>query len=135
MRRGLNPRRSVLVATLYLALSACDEPLGPTVPIDEEFVLAPGDSATVEDLEVRFLRVLNDSRCPADANCVWQGDATVQIAATIDRRTRELELHTSETKPVTYEGYSIHLVQLQPYPFSSRTIQPDDYRVTVKVTR
>jgi hypothetical protein len=36
---------------------------------------------------------------------------------------------------VQHDGVTIALVQLTPYPFSSRTIAPGDYRATLKVTR
>jgi hypothetical protein len=38
-------------------------------------------------------------------------------------------------EPVTHDGLTISLVELQPYPFSSRTIEPGDYRATLRVTR
>jgi hypothetical protein len=38
-------------------------------------------------------------------------------------------------KPVTHEDLTIALVELAPYPFSSRPIQPGDYRATLRVTR
>jgi hypothetical protein len=39
-------------------------------------------------------------------------------------------------RPVQYNGYTINLVQLVPYPFSSLpAIKPDEYRTTLKVTR
>jgi hypothetical protein len=38
-------------------------------------------------------------------------------------------------RPVKHGDLTIELVQLSPYPFSSRTIQPDEYRATLRVTR
>jgi len=38
-------------------------------------------------------------------------------------------------QPVVHEGLTIALVQLMPYPFSAKTIAPDEYRATLKVTR
>jgi hypothetical protein len=61
-----------ILASLLVAAGACDESIaGPTVPLDEEFVLRPGELARVEDISIRFVRVANDSRCPADAVCVF----------------------------------------------------------------
>jgi hypothetical protein len=34
-----------------------------------------------------------------------------------------------------HEGFTIALVNLTPYPFSSKTILPDEYRATLRVTR
>jgi hypothetical protein len=129
--------RRALLASLVLLLAGCDEnPLtGPSAPLDTEFLLAPGESRVVEDIAVRFVRVANDSRCPADAVCVLGGDAQVQIVVFSTGRNQNYDLHTGDMKPVTHEGYTIHLVKVEPYPFSASTIQPDEYRVTLRVTK
>ncbi|MGH9329271.1 MAG: hypothetical protein ACRD09_02410 [Vicinamibacterales bacterium] len=121
-------------------MTACHEssPAGPTVPLNQQFVLAPGQTATVEGASVRvsFLRVLGDSRCPADALCIQGGDAIVQIEVHPDGGgVRPYELHTGDMRPVKHDDLTIELVQLSPYPFSSRTIQPDEYRATLRVAR
>ena len=130
--------RSVLVLICLLWLTACDESItGPSVGLNENFELQPGGSALISgaSFAVRFNRVTGDSRCPADAICIQGGDAIVSITAIDDDALVDLELHTGSMAPVQYGRYTITLVQLQPYPFSSRTIQPGDYRATLKVTR
>jgi len=129
------------LATLLLApVTGCDEagPVGPTVPLSQEFELAPGGSTSVlgTSLRLRFLRVSGDSRCPADVLCIQGGDAIVHVQAT-DTTAAEYELHTGgpPRAVTTPSGLRIELIQLQPYPFSSRTIQPDEYRATLVVTR
>jgi hypothetical protein len=120
-------------------MTGCDQtsPTGPTVPINSEFVLAPGQSAVIEgaNISIQFDGVEGDSRCPADALCIQGGDARVRVEVTSARGRREYELHTGNTQPVRHDDVTIHLVQLAPYPFSSRTIAPDEYRVTLRVTR
>jgi hypothetical protein len=128
------------VVVCLLAVTACNDasPAGPTVPLNRQFELAPGQSATVEGASIRvsFLRVLGDSRCPADALCVQGGDAIVQIEVHPDGSPAlPYELHTGDMQPVRHADLTIELVQLAPYPFSSRTIQPDEYRATLRVTR
>ena len=110
-------------------------PTGPS--LNEAFTLAPGEITTIADagVRIRFDRVEGDSRCPADAVCVQGGDALVRIAVVERSTERPYELHTGSMEPVTHEGLTIALVQLQPYPFSSRTIEPGDYRATLRVTR
>jgi hypothetical protein len=58
----------------------------------------------------------------------------VRITAASDRSTADYELHTGDMQPVVHERFVIALVQLSPYPFSSRTIRPDEYRATLRVT-
>ena len=127
-----------LLVLLALGVAACDESVtGPTVPLNREFELAPGQTAVVEDvsLSVRFNGVTGDSRCPADAVCILGGDAIVHVTATSRQASRDYELHTGDMRPVQHDGLTIALVQLQPYPFSARTIAPGDYRATLKVSR
>jgi hypothetical protein len=130
--------RAVLALMCLVSLTGCDESVtGPTVSLNENFELPVGSSAAVSGASfvVRFNRVTGDSRCPADAVCIQGGDAVVHITAIDNDARADLELHTGDMQPVKYGSYTITLVQLQPYPFSSRTIQPDEYRATLKVTR
>jgi hypothetical protein len=101
------------------------------------FTLAPGSIATVEDAGVRveFVGVVGDSRCPADALCIQLGEAVVHLRV-YDGAITAYELRTGhpDRGAVTHHALRIELVDLQPYPFSNRRIQPSDYRATL-VTR
>ena len=120
------------------ALGACDESFtGPSAGLNAEFTLAPRETIAIEGatLSVRFNGISGDSRCPADALCIQGGSADVRITAIGERSSRDYVLRTGDGKPVQHENLTIALVQVVPYPFSSRTISPDEYRVTLKVTR
>jgi hypothetical protein len=133
-------RLLVVILCLFL-VTACDEqtPAGPSVTVNERFTLAPSEVATVRDVDLRvqFMTVTGDSRCPADALCIQGGDAIVHIRVVDGGATSEYELHTGDSSraTVTHKQVRIGLVELQPYPFSSRTIAPGDYRATLTVTR
>lgn len=132
--------RALVLLFCLLTASACDEksPVGPTVPLNERFTLARGEVARIDgaDLRLQFVEVTGDSRCPADAVCIQGGDALVHVRV-IDGGTTVYELHTGDSSraAVTHQQVRIALVQLQPFPFSSRTIAPDEYRATFTVTR
>jgi hypothetical protein len=125
---------------LCLLLAACDESYtGPTVALNERFTLAPGGVAAIsgEDVRVRFDEVTGDSRCPADALCIQGGDALVHIRMSDDRSSNSYVLHTGDSSraAVVHGSVRIALMELQPYPFSSRTIAPGDYRATFSASR
>ena len=132
--------RALLMGICLLAATACDEksPSGPTSPLEERFTLAPGQVAAVQDvdLRIRFVEVTGDSRCPADAVCVRAGDATVHVQAIDAGGTTSFQLNTGDSSraSVPHRQFRIQLVELQPYPFGSRPIQPGDYRATLRVT-
>jgi hypothetical protein len=128
-------KRLILLGALVLAACASTT-LAPTGPFNKEVTLQQGKNASiVEGVNVRFVAVTGDSRCPADALCIQGGDAIVKLQVTSGKDTREAELHTGNMRPVASGDLTIELVQLVPYPFSSRTIQQDEYRATIKVSR
>ena len=136
----MRARHIVIVLVLTLLFStACAEnnPVGP-VSLNEQFTLAPGESASISSASMRvtFLHVFGDSRCPADAFCIQGGDAIVHVRV-IDGTSREHELHTGDRAraSATHGPFRVTLEELQPYPFSSRTIAPGDYRATLTVAR
>lgn len=133
--------RLFAVVFCLLAVTACDEqnPVGPSVGVNERFTLAPSEVASVRDvnINVQFVTVTGDSRCPADALCIQGGDALVHIRVLDGGAASTYELHTGDSRraTVTHNQVRISLVELQPYPFSSRTIAPGEYRATLTVSR
>lgn len=131
--------RRLLVVFCLLLATACDEksPTAPTVPLNERFTLAPNERVAVEGagFVLEFRGVTGDSRCPADAVCIQGGDAVVHIRVS-DSGETNYELHTGDSSRASavHRQVRIELVDLQPYPFSSRTIDPEDYRATLTLT-
>ena len=121
-----------IVVSVFLA-AACDEasPVGPSVPLGQQFTLAVGEGARVEGarLNVEFTAVTGDSRCPVDAVCILGGDALVHIRV-VSSETAEYDLHTADSSraSVSHGSYRISLIELRPFPFSGRTISQAEYR-------
>jgi hypothetical protein len=130
----------VVILCLLLVTAACDDrPTGPTVVLDRTLTLSPGQVAFVDGVGVRltFVDVAGDSRCPADAVCIQGGDAVVRVRGAAGTSTATLELHTGDATraAASFQGVRVQLLELQPYPFSSRSISPRDYRASLRVTR
>jgi hypothetical protein len=131
--------RTALVVVLAVAAAACaHNPVSPSVPTGREFEIKAGESVSIEgtSLDLRFSRVAQDSRCPADATCVWAGDAEA-VFAVVERGRPEssLSLHTdaSRGQHASVDGWTLTLRGLQPYPYSGRPVSPADYKATVRV--
>jgi hypothetical protein len=134
--------RAALVVLCLLSATACDEAsiAGPTVALNERFTLSPSGVAAVRDVDVnvQFVEVTGDSRCPGDAVCIQGGDALVKIRVSGGGSTSSYDLHTGDSSraSIVHGSVKIALVELQPYPFSSRPpIVPGDYRATLMVSR
>jgi len=84
------------------------------------FTLAPGQTATVRraDARVTFREVREDSRCPVDVQCVWEGDAKVEV--TIARTGSPTETKTLSIRPPDNEvqagNMKLRFVGLTPGP-------------------
>jgi hypothetical protein len=130
------------VIAACMVLAACGNevgtPSGDTIPLGREFTLAVGESALVDDdVRITLKSVTDDSRCPVDVTCVWEGDAKVSVEVLTPSPRAEHELHTSSRfdREVRHGAYRITLVRLDPAPRSSAPPSARDYRATLLVVR
>ena len=132
-----------LVAPLVvLAACASGGVESPTAPaVNEEFTLRPGQTAAVSGtpLRITFESVRDDSRCPTDVTCIWEGDATVVLKVAVDAEENVREVHTNEggerSRKVPAGDFVISLERLDPQPRSTQPIEASAYRVTLRVAR
>jgi hypothetical protein len=124
---------------LSVALAACgsaSDPATRAVELNQEFQLAPAEQAAFgpQRLSVEFLRVVEDSRCPSDATCVWAGEVKVQLSTrTGDAAAVRHEIVAGQQ--ATVGEWRVLVVQVQPERSSTRTIAPEEYKVTLRVER
>ncbi|MEM3143631.1 MAG: hypothetical protein QXG67_03400 [Candidatus Nitrosotenuis sp.] len=119
-----------------------DDGTQTTVPqLNMPIKIAINKNASIEseDLHLMLLSV-SDSRCPADVVCIQEGDAK----ATIYVLQNDLVLGEFTLVKAASEGlpaiqnvgkYRMHLVQVEPYPYSNTQITQSDYIVTLMVTK
>lgn len=80
--RGVRGARLALAAGV-VAIAACVRPQPPEVEIGRPFPLALDSVARTSDgLWVRYVAMLEDSRCPRGAQCVWAGTVRVVVVLT-----------------------------------------------------
>jgi hypothetical protein len=133
--------KRALALALALAAASCDGATAPTrgVRLGEEFELRPGESALLEQelLAITFDGVSDDSRCPIDVVCIWEGDAVVRVTARrLPRTEARLELHTQpDRSEAGFQGYRIRLVSLAPRPRAGQPVPARDYVARLVVTR
>jgi hypothetical protein len=137
-------------AAVGWSAAAGGQPADPTGPpaadpvnaaLGEPFELRLGGAARIESegLELRFLEVTEDSRCPEGMVCVWAGRVRIRVAVA-QRGTHlgELEISTldpaQDTAP-SLGAYGFSLVGVA--PAGTGGIQPDPgvYVATLRVSR
>jgi len=87
--------------------------------------ILPGESVNVEDVELTFVEVLEDSRCPSSVDCIWNGRARVLLKLNRDGKdTSEAIVIFGELKQGEEphrlldlnSEYLLEAMQLNPYP-------------------
>lgn len=110
------------------------------VNLDDEFTLSIGQRAVIkgEELQVLFQEITGDSRCPADVNCIWQGEVTCNIEITYKGNSSQIALTqpglSDEYAVTQYQGYKFS-IKVTPYPRSGQKITPDMYRLHMIVSK
>jgi hypothetical protein len=80
--------------------------------------------------KVTVLKVLEDSRCPMEARCVWAGQVRTQVRIELGSGTSVKELISNQPLPVA-DG-SLELLGVMPPRSTQTTIKPRDYRFALK---
>ncbi|MGE3961813.1 MAG: hypothetical protein AB7F65_09050 [Dehalococcoidia bacterium] len=97
-------------------------------------VLGVGESFELPDgAELEFVELVQDSRCPADAMCIWQGEAVLQLA--LDGQRFQVAFSSPDDEVRVVDGWAIQVLDVQPYPLASQPHDPADTEVTVRVYR
>lgn len=107
--------------------------------LGEAFSLALNQEkqAAAEAIRIKFVAVPADSRCPSGVNCIWAGEVKVKLALRKNQQAAEekeiLLSGGSESAQINWEGYTIELLEVAPYP----KFQEDsrEYQVKLLVTR
>ena len=116
----------ILLASLFVTVSCTKEDIFNTYDI------AFGETITHnKNVELTFQEI-QDSRCPTDVVCVWEGKADVRI--NVDSpQSGSILLSTYDNLIDTVGGYSFELIDVSPYPISTKTIKLKDYNVALKI--
>lgn len=136
--------KSLLPLLSLLLLARCDKPSSS----DSSAEFALGKPFVVElntvcredggPLNILPMQVVEDSRCPTYAICVWEGQVLVDLL--LKANGQELRDTLSTTRylyggdSVFFQGYKIKLLQVDP-PRDRPVIPQEEYRLHLKVTK
>jgi hypothetical protein len=113
-------------------------PINPNDTTSKEVVstMKIGENKNILDMSITAISIAEDSRCSSDVQCIQAG--TVRADTVIGTKTNfgKLSMLTlSLGKPVDIDSYTVELVDVKPYPISTKRILNGDYYLTVKVTK
>lgn len=88
-------------------------------------------------LTIKFVALVEDSRCPTDAQCVQAGNAKIQVEVRkAGSAAKTFELNTnSQPQSVSFAGYTIKLIDLNPKPATNIRINHNGYTATFALSK
>lgn len=107
------------------------------ISLDFPIGLKIDETASIDSELKMTLLDIEDSRCPSDVTCIWQGTVSAKIQ--LEKGSQDLGIYnipmeTTEGNEQTFDEYYIRLTNVEPYPISTVPIQPTDYVLTFFVS-
>jgi len=130
----------IVLACLLLISAGCSKSKDVKANLGEEFSLNIGQTVRIasEGLEIEFIEVTGDSRCPKGVICIWAGEVTAKVAINTGKSLDELLL----TEPGLSNGKATAFYQkyrlayhVEPYPQAGTEIAEDEYRLHLKISK
>lgn len=108
--------------------------------------LKEGENKFLKEFEmnVTFKTMIEDSRCPADVNCIWEGVATAEIELMgLYTRPQTIRLNSMTnsakgySKSQNFNGYTISMVEVQPQTTASKGYNSlkGSYKIGLKISK
>ena len=103
-----------------------------------------GKCLKFENIKVKFVEVLQDSRCPKGVTCIWAGEVIVLVD--IFKKGKKIE---SKKVTINYKApiksrfgnlYAsddlfISGINVQPYPVYDKKIKPEEYYIQLEIKK
>ncbi|WP_299883936.1 hypothetical protein [uncultured Lacinutrix sp.] len=97
-----------------------------------------GKSVSVNDIEVKFVELVSDSRCPQGVSCVWAGEVVILVdvlenGKKIDTKKMTFNAVGKANDIYISDGLSISGVNISPYPVYGKKIALEDYKMQLYI--
>jgi hypothetical protein len=138
MHRALWSLGAIVLA--LLVFPACAGPTQISVSLGQSVNLALGHEVVItgEPLRIRFAEVLDDSRCPTGATCIWQGQVSARLDITYQNTKTSMVVTqpglTTDLSMADFNDYQFQF-QVQPYPDVGKQIGKNEYRLQLIVDK
>ena len=131
-----------LFCTVLFAVSGCGtSEIKDERRMGEELSIQISETASFEgeQLRIKFIEISEDSRCPRNVQCVWEGRAIAVIEVLKGDTSQKVELVeqglTDGLATKSFGEYEF-LFRILPYPGEAEVqISPDDYRLMLTVNK
>ncbi len=128
----------VLVTMPHVLVNA--ETHGPNVILNQFQLRLNQTVSEPNNIDVKFLNVTDDSRCPSDLTCIWQGKSTITVnviksGQNVGNYNLTSGLGDKNATAQISDGYFLQLTKIEPYPKSGTKISLSDYVATFELSK
>ena len=140
---GCSPQKTtttVVISPTTTTTTATTTPGTLPALLNVPFTLAPGQTARIESegMDIRFVNVTGDSRCPQGVECIWAGQVTCAVEITKNNILNQVTLTDSAGSGAStgqdFQNYHIFF-SVTPSPVAGKLIDGNDYRLTLTVNQ
>ncbi len=134
---------SVIVALVILASGCTEQESAVLAGLDTPFQVGVNQQAFLEteNMSIKLLDIIEDSRCPSDFRCVASGEVVAEIM--ISKGTELLGVYNISdwrqsigyTSKINVDNYVVELAGVSPYPKDDSGIRLSDYVLTFVVSK
>lgn len=130
----------ILAFMISVSVFAQDSIVAPRIAIK----IAVGKTIQLKNHSIKFIEVIEDSRCPEYVNCIWVGRARISVEITDELNTViKKELIFGQARPgeivdnnlFSTEEYIVKGFTLSPYPNSEEKTEPNTYRLLIETLK
>ncbi len=100
--------------------------------VNTDIILAVLQAKTISDLTITLNKIVQDSRCPADVQCIWAGNVTANVTLSLGSKAETVDILSNQT-PYIFNGYKISITDVSPGKTSKHQILPSEYAVTFHI--
>ncbi len=134
---------TIFLLTLSILASCYDDSYSPkvfSVKLNQEFTMRFNDEVKLdgEDFSIKFSKVISDSRCPAGAMCIWEGQFIAEFSCpTCITNPFQLTYRANREELAIYKdtSFEVILVNVKPYPKTDFQIDLEKYQLTLIIKR
>lgn len=93
-----------------------------------------GQNVTINGVSITPTKLVEDSRCPTDVQCIQAGTIKVEVSLELGAKKEKQTIELFN--PATFESKTISLTEVSPEEKNSKvTVKPEDYLFTFSVSQ
>lgn len=141
---------TTLILGIVVTLFSCDN--NSVNKQQEENVIRYKETVALPTSGTLTFAEVEDSRCPENVQCVWAGNAIVDLQLRSAKTTQETQVvkmcvgacntlypktgfREADTAQVSLDGtkYTLILTNVSPYPNTTKSVKKEDYTIKLKI--